>query len=127
MRSPTVSRKGLLIVWVGLLILLVLTWWLAQYDLHHLNVAAALAIALVKMLLVILIFMHVKYKPALTWVFVAAGFIWLMIMIDLTLSDYLSRGAVPEYPDKSWVHGAWPAPSKAEPGPVPVAPQPQSR
>jgi hypothetical protein len=59
--------------------------------------------------------MHVRYKPPLTWVFAAAGFIWLVIMIDLTLSDYMSRGAVPGNPDKSWQHGAWPAPGKEQP------------
>ena len=52
---------------------------------------AALAIAITKMLLVILYFMHVRYSSRLTWLFVAAGFIWLLIMIDLTLSDYLTR------------------------------------
>ena len=76
------------------------------------NAAAAFTIALLKMLLVILYCMHVRFKAPLTWIFVAAGFIWLMIMVDLTLSDYLSRGAVPGVPDKSWKHGAWPAPTK---------------
>lgn len=112
MKATTVTKKLLIIIWAALLVLLFLTWGLAQLDLHHFNVAAALTIALIKMLLVILIFMHVKYKPALTWIFVAAGFIWLLIMIDLTLSDYISRGAVPNYPDNSWKHGTWPAPSK---------------
>ncbi len=37
---------------------------------------------------------HVRYSSRLTWLFVAAGFIWLLIMIDLTLSDYLTRGVV---------------------------------
>ncbi len=37
---------------------------------------------------------HVRYNSRLTWLFVAAGFIWLLIMIDLTLSDYLTRGVV---------------------------------
>ncbi len=112
MNSTKVTRKGLLGIWLALLLLLLLTWGLAQFDLHHFNVAAALSIAVLKMLLVILFFMQVRYKPPLTWIFVAAGFIWLMIMVDLTLGDYLSRGAVPGYPDKSWAHGAWPAPAK---------------
>ena len=59
-------------VWLGLLVLLLLTWGLAQFDLHHFNVAAALTIAAAKMILVILFFMHVRYKPPLTWLFVAA-------------------------------------------------------
>ena len=125
MNSTIVSKKLLYGIWLTLLLLLLLTWGLAQLDLHHFNVAAALGIALLKMVLVILFFMHVKYKPPLTWIFVAAGFIWLMIMVDLTLSDYMSRGAVPSNPDKSWEHGAWPTPTKEQPGPTPASPQPQ--
>jgi len=110
-----VPRKTYFTVWVLLLIFLLLTWGLAQLNLHQFNAAAALIIATIKMLLVILFFMHVRYKPPLTWVFAAAGFIWLVIMIDLTLSDYMSRGAVPGNPDKSWQHGTWPAPAKEQP------------
>jgi cytochrome c oxidase subunit 4 len=124
MSTASISKKHLVIIWGALLALLLLTWGLAQLDLHHFNVAAALTIALVKMLLVILFFMHVKYKPSLTWIFVAGGFVWLLIMIDLTLSDYMSRGAVPNYPDKSWEHGAWPSPTKEQPGPVPASQKP---
>jgi len=38
--------------------------------------------------------MHIRYRPDRTWIFVAAGFIWLLIMIYLTLGDYLTRGTV---------------------------------
>jgi cytochrome c oxidase subunit 4 len=109
MNSIIVPKKVFVRIWLALLVLLVATWGLAQCDLHHFNVAVALTIALVKMVLVILYFMHVRYKPPLTWIFVAAGFILLMIMINLTLGDYLTRGAVRNVPDKSWEHGAWPA------------------
>ena len=124
MSSTVVSKKLLVSIWAALLVLLLLTWGLAQLDLHHFNVAAALTIALLKMLLVILVFMHVKYKSPLTWIFVAAGFIWLLIMIDLSLSDYMSRGSVPGVPDKTWKHDAWPAPTKEQPGPTPRAETP---
>ena len=110
MSSTNVPKKIFIRVWVGLLLLLLLTWGLAQINLGKFNAVAALTIAVVKMLLVILYFMHVRYKPRLTWVFVAAGFIWLLIMVDLTLSDYLTRGWVPGNPDKTWEHGTWPAP-----------------
>jgi cytochrome c oxidase subunit IV len=120
MKSHIVPPKVLYSVWAALLLLLVLTWGLAQLDLHHFNVAAALAIALLKMVLVVLFFMHVKYKPPLTWIFVAAGFIWLAIMVDLTLSDYLTRGNVPGVPHDSWKHGAWPAPIRQAPAPTPA-------
>src|ERR1043165_4448717 len=99
MSSTVVSKKALVWVWIVLLLLLLLTWGLAQFDLHYFNVVAALAIAVRNMMLVILIFMHVRSKPPITWIFVAAGFIWFVIMVDLTLSDYMTRGGVPEIPD----------------------------
>ncbi len=97
-------------IWLALLVLLALTWGLARVDLGPFNIVVALSIALLKMSLVVLFFMHVRYHPQLTWVFVAAGFIWLLIMLDLTLSDYLSRGSVPGALRQSWEHGSWPAP-----------------
>ncbi|HLH56265.1 MAG TPA: cytochrome C oxidase subunit IV family protein [Verrucomicrobiae bacterium] len=108
MSSPVIPRKIFIRVWVALLALLALTWVLAQLNLGRFNAVAALTIAVLKMLLVLLYFMHVRYSSRLTWIFVAAGFIWLLIMADLTLSDYLSRGIVPGFPDRSWEHGAWP-------------------
>lgn len=92
MSTAHVSRKSYFLVWAALMVLLFLTWGMAQIDLGPFNIVVALCIAILKMSLVVLIFMHVRQSPPLTWIFVAAGFIWLLIMIDLTLSDYLSRG-----------------------------------
>ena len=47
--------------------------------------------------------MHVRYESKLTWLFVAAGLIWLLIMVDLTMSDYLTRGDV-RPTSQSWRH-----------------------
>jgi cytochrome c oxidase subunit 4 len=88
------SLKLYLIVWGALMFLLLLTWGVGQINLGKWNAFAALTIALVKMLLVMLIFMHVRYSSRVTWLFAAAGFIWLVIMIDLTLSDFLTRDMV---------------------------------
>ena len=79
-------------VWSGLLLLLLLTLGLSAVDLRPFNVAIALAIATAKMLLIVLYFMHVRYSSRLTWIFVSAGFVWLLILLELTLSDYLTRG-----------------------------------
>jgi hypothetical protein len=35
--------------------------------------------------------MHLRHSTRLTWVFASAGFIWLMIMLSLTMTDYLTR------------------------------------
>jgi cytochrome c oxidase subunit 4 len=78
----------------ALMVLTVLTVVAANIDLgsEKLNTVVALAIAVTKAMLVILFFMHVRYSSRLTWVVVAGGFLWLVIMVGLTMSDYLSRG-----------------------------------
>ncbi len=94
MNAPITSRGTYAIIWLSLLVLLLATYIIARFDLGALNVIAALTIAVLKMLLVILFFMHVRHSTRLTWIFVAAGFIWLAIMIDLTVSDYTTRGKI---------------------------------
>ena len=108
MSTKPIPKTIFIRVWVGLILLLGLTWGLAQLDLGRLNAVAALSIAVVKMMLVLLYFMHLRYSTRITWIFAAAGFIWLLIMVDLTLGDYLTRNQVPGNPQQSWIHGKWP-------------------
>jgi cytochrome c oxidase subunit 4 len=51
----------------------------------------AMTIAIIKALLVALVFMHLRHSRRLTQVVVAAGLIWLAILIALTLGDYFTR------------------------------------
>ena len=60
-------------------------------DLGAFNAIVALAIAVVKAVLVVLFFMHVKYSTRLTWVVVTGSIFWLAILLSLTFSDYLTR------------------------------------
>lgn len=97
MKSTTVSTKTYFLIWASLMVLLFLTWGVAQFDLGIANTIAALLIAVVKMLLVILFFMHIRYNTRITWLFAAAGFVWFIIMVSLTMTDYLTRGRVRPY------------------------------
>jgi cytochrome c oxidase subunit IV len=90
-----VSKTTYTIIWVALMVLLLATWAAAQVNLGVFNNVVALAIAFSKMSLVLLFFMHVKYEKRLVWVFVAAGFIWLFIMIGYAMGDYLTRSSTP--------------------------------
>jgi cytochrome c oxidase subunit IV len=76
---------------VALLVLLAATVMIAEIDLGPWNIVVALAIACVKALLVILYFMEVRYSSRLTWLVVISGFVWLALLISLTLSDVLNR------------------------------------
>src|SRR5215469_17988992 len=82
------------LVFAALAVGTVLTFVVARIDLGFFNPIIALTIACTKATLVILFFMHVRYSSKLTMLTVAAGFFWLLIMISLDLSDYLTRGIV---------------------------------
>ena len=91
-----VSVKLYLAIFGALLVMTLATAGAAFIDLGgNLNTSVAMLIAACKALLVILFFMHVRYSSRLTWVFVAAGFFWLMILLSLTLADVLSRRWLP--------------------------------
>lgn len=90
--KSVVSVSTYALVFAVLLGLTALTTTVAFIDLGGgLNNLAAITIAVCKGLLVILYFMHVRYSDKLTWVFVAAGFFWLLILIGGTMDDVLTR------------------------------------
>src|SRR5436309_10224008 len=72
-----------------------LTVAVAFVDLGAMNNVLMLGIAMTKALLVILFFMHVRWSTRLTWLVVASGFFWLLILFGITMTDYLTRGWVP--------------------------------
>jgi cytochrome c oxidase subunit 4 len=79
------------IVFVTLLIGTLLTVVAADFDLGVFNPVIALAIASTKAVVVILFFMHVKFQSRLIKMTVAAGFFTFLVLIIMTLSDYMSR------------------------------------
>ena len=78
-----------------LMVLTAITVAVAWVDLGTLNILVALAVAVVKATFVVLYFMHLKYSSKLTWIVVAAGLFWILILFGLTMSDYLTRGWMP--------------------------------
>jgi cytochrome c oxidase subunit 4 len=87
-----VSPKLYIAVFAALLFLTLTTVWAAGQDFGAYNTVVALGIAIAKATLVILFFMHVRWAGKLVQLFVASGFIWLVILIAITLADYVSRG-----------------------------------
>jgi|SRR5579862_466398 len=85
------SVKTYILVFLGLISLTLVTTAVAFVDLGPFSVVVALFIAVCKMLLVALFFMHVRHSTRLTRLVVVSGFVWLLIMIMLTLSDMISR------------------------------------
>ena len=90
--EQTISRKTFVLVYVALLALLVLTYLASLLNLGFWGVVIAVGIAACKAVLIILYFMHVRVSSQLIWIVAGAGFLWLAIMLGLTLNDYISRG-----------------------------------
>ena len=91
MASHVVPVKTYVAIFVALLGLTALTTYVSFIDLGRMNTVVALAIAVIKMLLVILFFMHVKYSPRLTMLTIVAAFFWFALLVAFTLSDVLTR------------------------------------
>ena len=94
MHEPSKSSPLLtyFFVWGALLVGTVLTYEVAKIDLGPFNPVVALVIATTKALLVALFFMHLRHaSERLLKVVVASTLFFLMILLFLTLTDYLSR------------------------------------
>jgi len=86
------SIRTYTLVLLALLVLTAVTTLVAFVDLGEFSVVVALAIAVCKMLLVALFFMHVRHSTKLTKLVVLGGLLWLVILLMLTLSDFTTRG-----------------------------------
>ena len=78
-------------------ILMVMTGLTVFAAFHHLgvfNFPVAIGIAITKATLVVLFFMHALYSRPLTWVFLGAGILCLIILFTFTLADYATRDNV---------------------------------
>jgi cytochrome c oxidase subunit IV len=94
-KEHIVSPKIYIVVLAALLLGTGVTVWAAYIDLGRWNIVLALTIAVTKMTLVILFFMHGKYSSRRTKLIIASGFFWLAIMLVLTLADYTTRHPEP--------------------------------
>jgi cytochrome c oxidase subunit 4 len=87
--SPLVTY---FLVWGALLLGTFLTYEVAKIDLGPFNPVVALVIATTKALLVALFFMHLRHaSDRQLKVVVASTLFFLMILLFLTLTDYMSR------------------------------------
>jgi cytochrome c oxidase subunit IV len=82
------------LVYLALLGLTVTTVAAAYTDLGRMNNIVAVGIAGAKAVLVILVFMHVRWSPRLIPLAAFAGFFWLVLLIGGSLGDYWTRGAL---------------------------------
>ena len=79
-------------IFAALMVLLILTVGAAYIPFPGgLNIVVAMTIAVLKAMLIVLFFMHVRDSDKVTWVFASSAIIWMLILFTLTLTDYRSR------------------------------------
>ncbi len=68
-------------------------------DLGWGSMFLAVLIAAMKATLVALFFMHALVEKKLVWLVIAGALVWFLILVSLTLGDYITRGWLP-FPGK---------------------------
>lgn len=94
MKGPVVSIKTYTWTFLALLALALLTTLIGFLDLGPFSMVIAVTIATAKAVLIASFFMHALYKSKVIRVILAGGVIWFLIMVSLTLGDYMTRGWV---------------------------------
>ena len=91
-KNHVVPVRVYITIFLMLMIFTALTVFASFRDFGPGNTIIAVSIAMIKASLVVLYFMHVRYNDNVVRIAVFAGFLWLGVMIVLTLSDYIARG-----------------------------------
>lgn len=93
-QHPVTPVRTYVYVFIALLVCTGLTVLAAERDFGVLNNFIAMAIAIFKALLVLLVFMELRHSTRMTMLTAIAGFFWLVLMITTFMMDYWTRMAV---------------------------------
>jgi cytochrome c oxidase subunit 4 len=91
MSAHVVPARVYVGIFLALCVLTVVTVAVTGYDFGPFNLIVALGVAITKASLVVLYFMHARYSPRLTGVVIASALAFFVILVFLTLTDYVSR------------------------------------
>jgi len=92
MSHQAIPLRVYYLIFATLLLMTLITVEVAFWNLGLLSFWVALGIASFKATLVVLYFMHVRYAHPIVWLFASAGFVFLAILVILTINDPLTRG-----------------------------------
>ena len=90
-RAHHTSALTYLLTWAVLVVLAAATYLLARADLGVLQVPVALAIAVVKGVLVVLVFMHLLEEGAPSRIAFFVAFLFIVLLVALTTADVATR------------------------------------
>ena len=94
----SVQRELLLpyvVAWLVLMLLLGLSVLSAYLDIGIFHPIVNFGIAATQAAIIFIMFMRLRGRPSLKWVFAAAGFFWLLFLFGLSTVDYATRTGFP--------------------------------
>ncbi len=89
--NHTTSLNTYLKVYGALLVLTVLTVWIAQFHFGALNTVIAMFIATIKVLVVMYWFMHLNHDTTLNKVVIGSAFFFVFVFFGFIAIDVFSR------------------------------------
>ncbi len=81
--------------WAVMMLLLGLSVLSAYLDIGIFHPVVNFGIAATQAAIIFIIFMRLRGRPSLKWVFAAAGFFWLMFLYGISTVDYATRSGFP--------------------------------
>jgi cytochrome c oxidase subunit 4 len=91
MSEPITPTRTYYLVFATLIALTLLTVSVSFLELGAWHTTVGVLIGVAKATLVGLFFMHLLHTSQASWLAVLAGLFWVLIIMALTLSDYLTR------------------------------------
>ena len=95
MDTPSLAAKTYVLAYVGLLGLLLVNVLIGFLNIGWANMFIAVTIAVIQAAVIALILMHGLFEKAAVWLVMGGAVLWFMILVTLTMTDYITRGWVP--------------------------------
>lgn len=83
------------ILWAVMIVLAGVSFWTAFLRMNVWGPIVQFAIAALLTAILFIFFMRLKGPPSLKWIFAATGFIWLLFLYGLSMTDYADRKGWP--------------------------------
>lgn len=84
-----------IVAWLVLMLLLGLSVLSAYLNIGIFHPIVNFGIAATQAAIVFVMFMRLRGRPSIKWIFAAAGFFWLMFLYGLSTVDYATRTGFP--------------------------------
>jgi cytochrome c oxidase subunit 4 len=97
MSAKRESLVPYIVAWLVLMLLLGMSILSAYLDIGIFHPMVTFGIAATQAAIIFLVFMRLRGRPSLKWVFAAGGFFWLSFLFGLSIIDYATRSGFPAH------------------------------